>query len=98
MINTLLTFAAFVALETTPANEDIIFKKEAKIINEILVNLEQPLFPTLEIVKSKTISVYTPEGKLLHEFTEENYDAKALRNVDFLLEDASSKIFIKYRN
>lgn len=98
MMNTLLSFAAIIALNTSDLNEDISLKKEARLINEILENLEAPQFLEVGLEKSKTISIYTPEGELLQEFTEENYNAVALRNTDFLLEDASSKIFIKYRN
>ncbi len=98
MMNTLLSFAAIFVLNNSGFNEDINLKKEAKLINEIIESMEASHFSEIGLETVKTISIYTPEGELIQEFTEENYNAKALRNADFLMEDASSKIFIKYRN
>lgn len=98
MINTLLSFATILALNTSDLNEDISLKKEAKLINEIIENLDAPQFPEVGLDDAKIISVYSPEGELLEQFSQENYDAKALRNVNFLIEDTHYKIFIKYRN
>lgn len=98
MMTTLLNLVAILALNTSDLNEDYSLKKEAKLISEILENMQAPEFDLTGLENSKTISIYTPEGELIDEFSEDNYNARALRNTDFLLEDATSKIFIKYRN
>ena len=97
MMTTLLSIVAAITLNTGNLNEEDSLK-EAKLITEIIENIESKQFAEIDLNFEKVISIYTPEGELLHEFTEANYDAKALRNADLLIQDTSSKIFIKYRN
>jgi hypothetical protein len=97
-MNTILSLVAIISLNTGNLNEDDSLIKETKLISEIIENMEEPEFFENIIEKDKIISIYTPKGELLHEFSENNFDAIAIRNTDFLIEDASSKIFIKHRN
>lgn len=98
MMNTILSLVAILTLNTGDINEENSRKKEARIISEMLENMEVPTYLENRMEFAKTISIYTLEGKLLHEFSEDNFDARAMRNTDLLIEDASSKIFIKFRN
>ncbi|WP_188467217.1 hypothetical protein [Marivirga lumbricoides] len=96
MKNIILIFALLIATNSNVFADDKELTKEAKLINEVIKSLEEVEIEDFNF--GKTIDIYTPEGKLLYSFLEENVDPKALRNADLLLEDDMKKIFIKYRN
>ncbi|MBK6265861.1 hypothetical protein JKA74_12525 [Marivirga sp. S37H4] len=95
MKKSILSLAIFFAATSLVFAEDKGLKKEAKLINEVIESMELNGLYFEEINLKKTIKVYTVDGTLLHSFSEENFDAKAIRNADFIMEDESSKIFIK---
>lgn len=96
MKSSILIFALVIAVSSNISGKDRELTKEIKLINEVIKYLEE--IDKEEFNFGKMIEIYTPEGKLLHSFSEENLDPKALRNSDLLIEDDMKKIFIKYRN
>lgn len=70
---------------------------DPKLIKEVQEKMEKPFFISDVIEDEPDVLIYNIEGELLHSFQKENIDPVAMRNVDFLMDYKSQKIFIKVK-
>lgn len=68
---------------------------DEKLIKEVKAEMEEPFYFIEGLEQEPDVLVYSIDGVLLHSFQKDNIDPIAMRNVDFLMEINSQKIFIK---
>jgi len=68
---------------------------DEKLIKEVQAEMEKPFYNIESLEEEPDVLIYDIDGKLLYSFQQENIDPIAMRNVDFLMEINSQKIFIK---
>ncbi|SMG21014.1 hypothetical protein SAMN05661096_01143 [Marivirga sericea] len=94
MKRAIVILALMLAFGNAYANEEKVLDNE-KLIKEVKAYMENPYFFTADIIEEPAVLIYDIDGKLLHSFQKENIDPIAMRNVDFIMEINSQKIFIK---
>jgi hypothetical protein len=94
MKRALVFIVSIFAIGHVYANEEKVSIDE-KLIKEVKFQMEQPFFVINDLIDEPDVLIYSIDGKLLHSFTKDSIDPVAMRNVDFVMESKSQKIFIK---
>jgi hypothetical protein len=96
MKRAIVILAMIFAVSNANANDEKV-SIDPKLIKEVKAEMEKPFFINDVIEEEPDVLIYSVEGELLHSFKNGNIDPIAMRNVDFLMDYKSQKIFIKVK-